>query len=139
MNIRFPFVAVFAAIAGLAACTQNPPPTEPAAVAEVPAPVVEQPKPTATLLVEPGEVFACDGRDRAISTITWEVTDPAVEKVQVAVASDEDPERKNFAVGGVTGEATTGNWVVAGVRFYLVDAVTGKELATHQVTSSPCR
>lgn len=145
MNIKLLVVAVLASIVGLFGCKQNNPPADalpmpakPAAVADVPA-VVES-KSGATLSVEPGHVFACEGRDRTISTVKWEVTDPSVVgMVQVAVDSATDPERKSFAVGGATGEAVTGNWVGAGVRFHLVEMDTGRELATHVVTSSPCQ
>lgn len=88
--------------------------------------------------VEPGVVHACDGQDRVVSTVKWQVKDPAVATVKVEVDSTEDATRKTFTAGGATGEAQTGDWVGAGVRFHLIDAASGKELATHEVTSLPC-
>lgn len=89
--------------------------------------------------VTPGTVQMCDGRDRVVSTVTWRVKDPTVATVRIEVDSEEAPERKTFATGGNVGEAQTGEWVVAGVRFHLVDAATGKELASHVVAGEACQ
>ncbi len=91
-----------------------------------------------TLVIKPGHVFACDGRDRAVSTITWSSTDPKVQKVAIKVQAADGTEAKLFTIGGNQGVAETGNWVTAGVRVLMVDHATGTELASHTVTSSPC-
>lgn len=91
-----------------------------------------------TLGMKPGHVFACDGRDRAVASITWRSTDPKVQKVAIKVQAPNDAEAKVFTVGGNEGVAETGNWVTAGVRIYMVDDATGAELASHTVTALPC-
>lgn len=135
---------------GLVACTQNTPPADslpipapgaaknaaaPGPGTTTPAPAVN---PLADFTVEPGVVYACDGRDLVVATVKWQVKDPAVATVKVEMDTAADPRRKTFAAGGATGEARTDKWVVAGVRFHLLDGATGKELATHEVTSLPC-
>ena len=92
-----------------------------------------------TLTLKPGHVFSCDGRDRAVSTITWSSTDPAVKGVTIQVQGAGDGERKIFTKGGAEGTAETGNWVTAGVRVFMVDSDSGKDLATHVVTAFPCQ
>ena len=90
------------------------------------------------LIVEPAHVQSCAGRDRVVATVRWQVADPAVSTVRIEVDSTQEPQRKRFAEGGASGEARTGDWVVAGTRFHLVDAASGRELATHDVGSQPC-
>jgi hypothetical protein len=91
-----------------------------------------------TLVIKPGHVFACDGRDRAVSTISWRSTDPAVSRVAIKVQAPEGGESKVFTIGGSEGSAETGNWMTPGVRVAMVDEPTGKELASHTVTAYPC-
>lgn len=92
-----------------------------------------------TLTVKPGYVFACDGRDRATSTVGWSSSDPAVKGVVIKVQAPDGGEQKVFAEGGSSGAAETGNWVTAGVKFFMVDLASGKELATHAVTAHSCQ
>lgn len=92
----------------------------------------------ADFTVEPGQVFSCDGRDRTISKVKWSVKDPAVATVKVLVGDKESGERKIFTAGGNIGEEVTGNWVVAGTHFSLVDGKTDKELASYEVPALPC-
>lgn len=129
--------------AALVGCSQNQPPADalpiPGPKPANPAAVAAEPvNPLADFSVTPGVVFACDGRDRVTATVTWKVKDPSVATVKIEVDSTTDPLRKTFTAGGATGEAVTGDWVGAGVRFHLVDAAGGKELATYEVTSKPC-
>lgn len=152
MKSKLTITLLAAAMLGLAACSQNPPPADslpipgPAASSAA-APAAATGVGTGTLLsdtveyftVDPGQVFACDGRDRATSTVKWKINDPSVTTVKLQVNTAADPERKTFATEGGSGEAKTENWVVAGVRFYLVDAGTGKDLASYEVTSQPCQ
>jgi hypothetical protein len=139
MNLKPLAVLVVASIAGLSACSNTPP----ADSLPVPAPAATSAASAQNALadfsVDPGHVFACDGRDRTISTVKWRVKDPAVKTVKVDVDTALKPERKEFAAGGATGEAHTGNWVVAGARFHLLDGATDKELASYEVTSLPCQ
>ena len=144
-------ILLAAAIVGLAACSPNPPPADslpvPAASTPAAAPAASTSVGTGTLLsdtveyftVDPGQVFACDGRDRVTSTVKWKITDPSVTTVKLQVNTAAEPERKTFATEGGSGEAHTENWVVAGVRFHLVDAGSGKDLASYEVTSQPCQ
>jgi hypothetical protein len=92
-----------------------------------------------TLTLKPGHVFACDGRDRAISTVAWSSLDPAVKSVTIQVQGAGEGERKVFTKGGNEGTAETGNWVTAGVKFFMVDSDSGTDLATHVVTALPCQ
>lgn len=92
-----------------------------------------------TLTLKPGHVFACDGRDRAVTSVSWSSTDPAVKGVTIQVQGGGDAERKVFTTGGIEGAAETGNWVVAGTRFFMVDSASGKDLVTHEVTALPCQ
>jgi hypothetical protein len=105
---------------------------------ESPAPPSSHETEFAVFAVEPGHVSACPGKDRTVSKVSWSVKDPNVVTVKVLLNSDEDKNFKLFTMGGATGSADTGEWVGSGVKFYLVDASTGKQLATHEVTMLPC-
>lgn len=93
---------------------------------------------SAIFSVVPGHVYACPGKDRTISKVSWKVKDPTVTTVDVLINSSNDESMKLFAQGGATGDAVTGNWVGAGVKFHLVDVRTKKVLATHEVMMMPC-
>lgn len=130
-----------AAVLALGGCQKAAPPAD-----SLPAPApVEAGTADATaqssdvvFTVTPGEVHMCDGRDRVVSEVSWRVTDPAVSTVKVEIDTETDPARKVFTSGGATGSEKTGDWVVKGVRFHLMDGVSGKELASHQVAGLPC-
>lgn len=109
--------------------------SQPSAPVKTEAEVINGPN---TLLVKPGYVFACDGRDRAVSTVSWRTTDPAVSRVAIKVQAPEGGESKVFTIGGSEGSAETGNWITPGVRVVMVDEPTGKELASHTITAFPC-
>lgn len=139
-------LTLFAALvlAGLVACSRNTPPVDSLPVPSTtgspdPAGAAAPASSPVDFLVEPGVVHMCDGQDRVVSTVKWRVDDASVSTVRIEVDSTQDPERKTFAAGGATGEAKTGDWVVAGVRFHLVDAATGKDLAKHEVSGLPCQ
>lgn len=91
----------------------------------------------ADLSVDPGYVYACDGRDQVVSLVKWHVKDLAVTEVRVDVHKGNEP-RSEFSRGGGTGQEKTNDWVVDGVWFHLMDAKSGKELASYKVTSLPC-
>ena len=142
--------AVLLAASALAACGQQGsgsasapavtarPDEAPAAAAAVKTEAVVASGPN-TLTLKPGHVFACDGRDRAIATLTWSSTDATVKGITIQVQAPEDAERKTFTQGGPEGTAETGNWVIAGAKFFMVDSDSGKDLATHVVTAFPCQ
>ena len=150
MKVNALIVLMMVSAVGLGAgCSRNQPPADslpnaapPAAsdagTATQPAEKAAPVNALADFSVEPGVVHACDGQDRVVSTVKWQVKDPSVATVKVEVDSTDDPTRKTFTAGGATGEAQTGDWVGNGVRFHLIDAASGKELASHEVTSLPC-
>lgn len=93
----------------------------------------------ADFTVDPGQVFACEGRGRTTSTVKWAVKDPAVATVKILVSEKGSNERKTFAAGANVGEAVTGDWVVAGGRFFLVDGDGDRVLAQYEVPAAlPC-
>lgn len=144
-------VAISLALAlALTACSRSAPPADnlpstttatgdaaPASPASVaaPAPVVVS---DVSFSVEPGSVYNCEGRDRTISTVKWNVTRPGVNEIKVQVMGPGDTQKKTLAVMRPVGEAATGNWVSKGVKFDLVNSETGEELATYTVNSLPC-
>ena len=95
--------------------------------------------PGATLQVKPDVIPGCDPLAKIAAKIHWQVTDAAITRVTLEISEDPHSVRKLFAQGGANGEATTGNWVAQGMQFHLLDAATGKELATHVVIHHPCR
>lgn len=92
----------------------------------------------ADFTVDPGQVFNCEGRDRATSNVKWSVKDPAIATVKILVSEKGSTETKTFAAGGNIGEAMTGNWVSAGVKFTLVDGKDEKVLASYEVPMLAC-
>lgn len=144
MKLRICAAAV-AVLAGVSACSKIEPPADSlpmqspgtAQSAAAPAGPVSANSPLADFSVDPGQVHACEGRDRVVSAVKWHVKDPAITEVHVDVDTATQP-RTTFASGGGTGKDKTNDWVVAGVRFHLVDAKSGKELASYEVTSLPC-
>lgn len=140
MNNSKTSLLALAALLALAGCQKAAPPAD-SLPAPSPAGKTEAAKPAAdgvTFTVVPGQVHMCDGRDRVVSEVSWQVTDPAVTTVRVEIDTATDPARKTFTAGGATGSEKTGDWVVQGVRFHLMDAATGKQLASHQVAGLPC-
>ena len=95
--------------------------------------------PGVTLQVSPDVIPGCDPLAKIASKIHWQVTDAAITRVTLEISEDPHLVRKLFAQGGTNGEAATGNWVTQGMQFHLLDAATGKELATHVVIHHPCR
>lgn len=142
MKLRICAAAV-AVLAGVSACSKIAPPADslpmqPAGTAQsAAAGPVPANNDLADFSVDPGRVYACAGRDRVVSTVKWHVKDPAVTDVHVDVDTATQP-RTTFASGGGTGQDRTNDWVVAGVRFHLIDVKSGKELASYEVTSLPC-
>lgn len=91
-----------------------------------------------TFSVEPANVYACEGRDRTTSLIKWNVQRPEVKSIKVLISDATNPEKKTLAAMAPVGEAKTGAWVVAGLQVELVDADSGKQLASHTVSALPC-
>lgn len=141
-------VALLASIAGLAACSKPAPqddslpgPGAPAAQAPAApgqATIGDGSTELADFTVDPGQVFNCEGRDRATSKVKWSVKDPAVVTVKILVGDKDAAEKKTFAAGANIGEAMTGDWVGAGVKFFLVDGKDDKLLASYEVPLLPC-
>lgn len=112
----------------------------------VPAPTTASaPRPPATvasagvtLTVAPSMLPGCDPGATATVTIHWRVNAPSVTGVKLEVSESPHSGHKLFAQGGLTGSATTGHWVTRGMQFHLLDAVSGKTLATHVVTQPGC-
>lgn len=134
-KLKMIVLCTVAAMAGLTACTQNAPPAAKGETAVASAPVAN---PLVDFAIEPGVVSACEGAAPVIATVKWAVKDPSITSVKVEVDSANDPQQKTFTAGGASGEARTEQWVVEGVRFHLVDAASGRKLATHEVTGQPC-
>jgi len=138
-SIKTPIIASLLLLA-VAGCERAEPPAD-SLPAPIQTPSADAAKATAdgvVFKVVPGEVHMCDGRDRVVSDVSWQVSDPAVSTVKVEIDTATDPNRKTFTAGGATGSEKTGDWVVRGVRFHLLDGATGKELASHEVTGLPC-
>lgn len=136
-------------VAGIAGCSKPAPqddslpqPGTSASAATAPAPAIatigDGSTELADFTVDPGQVFNCEGRDRATSKVAWSVKDPAVVTVKILVADKGSDEKKTFAAGANVGEAMTGNWVAAGAHFFLVDGANEKVLASYEVPSLPC-
>lgn len=149
MNTRIATLVVSISLAlVLGACNRSAPPADnlPSTTADATAPAtptsVAPPAPAVvtdvTFSVDPASVYNCEGRDRTISTVKWNVTRPGVNEIKVQVMGPGDTEKKTLAVMSPVGEAKTGNWVAKGVKFDLVDSATGEELATYTVNSLPC-
>ena len=146
MKINVTTLAISLSMAfALTACNRSAPPADslpstaadaagPASIA-VPAPAVVS---DVVFTVEPGSVYNCEGRDRTISMVKWNVTRPGVNEIKVQVMGPGDTEKKTLAVMRPIGEAETGNWVAKDVKFDLVNSETGEELATYTVNSLPC-
>lgn len=151
MKLHNAFAAVLAvSMLGLAACSKPsvPDDTLPKSDASATAPAAA-PKPVqptigdgsnevADFTVDPGQVFNCEGRDRATSKVKWSVKDPTVVTVKILVGDKSSAEKKTFAAGANIGEAMTGDWVGAGVTFFLVDGKDDKMLASYEVPLLPC-
>jgi hypothetical protein len=71
------------------------------------------------LSANPNPILAGPGAQTGTTTLTWNVPQSAVE---IHLGSPGGP---MFAGGGATGSATTGNWVINGMVFYLQDASQG--------------
>jgi hypothetical protein len=115
--IRFGLATSFAATI-LAACGKNPP--EP---------------PVATLpYIESGVTFTitptdapCGAKGQYVADVSWSVPPTSSEKVEVQVGA---AERNVFAKSNArTGSERTGQWVVPGLTFYLIDRDAEQVLA----------
>lgn len=150
MNSRRLIALIAASLLGvIAACSQSSaPPSDPLpGEGSAPAPAFAEPAKQgigsgttdlAEFTVDPGQVFNCEGRDRATSTVKWSVKDPSVATVKVLIGDGKSDDKQTFAAGANIGEAKTGDWVGASTHFFLVDGQTGRELASYQVAVLPC-
>lgn len=90
----------------------------------------------AMLVVEPASVDGCKPNQPVTATVSWHSKDP---HVKVMAAAPSQAQLQLFSEGGYTGQAKTGNWVVANTRFELIDAETGKQLAKLTVRATQCK
>lgn len=140
MSIKsFCVIALAAIIAGsLAACSQSgqpeasntsaTPATQPAAsVANVDG---------ATLTVKPAATDDCKPNQPFVADVSWHSSAP---KVKVMVSTSSDPTPHLFSESGFTGSARTGDWVVSGTTFTMVEAKTGTVLAKTVVAQHDCK
>lgn len=132
-------VTSIAAFAGsLAACGQGGQPSNSNAAASR---IVAQSAVTpatnateATLTIQPGNVDGCRPDQPMVARLNWRSN---IAKVQVLVTNPGQPTRL-FSESGFTGSAKTGNWVVAGTKFELVDPITKHVLATRVMSAGSC-
>ena len=76
---------------------------------------------------EPAVIRDCLG-ENGKTMLSWNV--PGVRKVEIHV---EEAEGNLFTISGSEGSKETGYWVKDGMKFVLLDADSGKELATIKV------
>ncbi len=76
---------------------------------------------------EPAVIRDCLG-ENGKTMLSWKV--PDVRKVEIHVGAAEG---NLFTISGPEGSKETGYWVKDGMKFVLLDADTGKELATIEV------
>lgn len=88
----------------------------------------------ATLTVQPVNVDGCKPDQPMVARLNWRSN---IAKVRVLVTNPGQPTRL-FSESGFAGSAKTGNWVVAGTKFELVDPVTEHVLATRIMSAGPC-
>lgn len=88
----------------------------------------------ATLTVQPTSVDGCAPDQPIVARLNWHSN---VAKMQVLVTNPGQPTRL-FSESGFTGSAKTGNWVIAGTKFELVDSATKHVLATRIMSAGPC-
>jgi len=86
------------------------------------------------LTVQPAYVDGCKPDQSIVAKLNWHSN---VTKVQVLVTNPGQPTRL-FSESGFTGSAKTGDWVVAGTEFKLVDPATNHVLATRVVSVGSC-
>ena len=89
----------------------------------------------AMLSATPGRVGACPGAGRIQSKLAWKTQ---VASVKLEVTSGPNEPRRLFAAGAGVGAAETGDWVVEGTHFYLVDAASGGQLAMLRIDAVNC-
>lgn len=88
--------------------------------------------------VTPGAIGRCPESAPVIANVTWQASDLAVAVVRVEVANKGEAGRVLLSEAGRAGSVATGAWVVAGTAFFLVDALTGEDLASAVVAEVPC-
>ena len=86
------------------------------------------------LTVEPANRQPCDSKGPVVAVVRWKSKRP---HVKIMETNPGEPTRL-FSGGGFAGQATTGAWVVAETQFALVDAISGRTLATATIDRSPC-
>lgn len=89
----------------------------------------------AMLTVEPAAVDGCKPDQPIEATVSWHSPSP---KVGVMVAAPGQSKPHLFSESGFTGSAKTGDWVVSGTTFTMVEEKTGVVLAKTVVAQQGC-
>lgn len=89
----------------------------------------------ATLMVQPASIDGCTPNQPIVATVSWRSPVP---KNRVMVTSPGQVSPQLFSESGYSGSAKTGEWVVNGTRFALIDASNQHLLAERTVTMTPC-
>lgn len=92
----------------------------------------------ATLHVSPGAISTCDPASRMRSRVSWHVDASPHTHIKVMVADPGSSQYKLFASGGTQGSIVTGDWVMPGTSFTLIDARTGVQLASYNIVAAGC-
>lgn len=135
------WILVFAAVLGMAGCSQEVPNVPAPAPAPVPAPAapaaaIAPALPAESVTVELSGV-ECVETPVAIAAVAWDAGALAAGGVSIFVESPGNA-RKLWAEAGQKDKATTGKWVFEGTRFTLQDRVSGALLAQRSVDKIPC-
>lgn len=88
--------------------------------------------------VRPDTISDCPGASPTIAVVDWKARDLAVQSVRIEVAASSAAERKLVSEAGRQGSVSTEAWVTPGHAFFLVDAETGKDLASVEIGAKPC-
>lgn len=91
-----------------------------------------------TFTVTPDTISGCPGASPMIAVVDWKARDLAIQAVRIEVASSSAAERKLVSEAGRQGSVSTEAWVTAGHAFFLVDAETGKDLASVVIGAKDC-
>ncbi len=82
----------------------------------------------------PNPIPDCDGNGLGVTTLEWDAP-TASSPLEVRVIS---PDGKAMTRSGLIGQATTGEWVRHGMRFFLVEVATNEVVASTVVEVTPC-
>ena len=135
------WILVFAAVLGMAGCSQEVPNVPAPAPAPVPAPAapaaaIAPALPAESVTVELSGV-ECVETPVAIATVVWDAGALAAGGVSIFVESPGNA-RKLWLEGAANGKADSGKWVFPDSRFTLQNRTSGEVLAQHDVGKLAC-